>query len=182
MKGVSRPARAYRRSQPTGPGSPSDEIPTRDDGAQGFRTIWTVRGLLLFQVVGFVVLASIHFGLLIGGYYHPPAGATELVIVAAVVVALLLTWGPPAKGQRATAAAQLLATLGVLVGLVTMTLGVERGTILEVALNVVLLLTVSAGLVLTKTWRRKRTSSMEASSREEAATRSSVRPDDRSGR
>ena len=163
MKAVFRQARAYRRSQPTGPSSPADEIPPRDDSAQGLRAIWTLRGLLLLQVAGFLVLASIHFGLLIGGYRHPPAGATELAIVAAVVVALLLTWGPPAQGQRATTAAELFAALGVLVGLVTMAVGVERGTILEVGLNVVLLLTVSAGLVVTKTWRRKRSSGMDAS-------------------
>ena len=126
-------------------------------------TIWTVRGLLLFQIAGFVVLALIHFELLLGGYRHPPAGATELVIVVSLVVALLLTWGPPALGQRVATAAQLLATLGVLVGLVTMALGVEPGTILEVALNVVLLLTMTAGLVATKTWRPERTSSMGAS-------------------
>jgi hypothetical protein len=100
---------------------------------------------------------------LIGGYRHPPAGATELAIVAAVVVALLLTWGPPAQGQRATTAAELFTALGVLVGLVTMAVGAECGTILELGLNVVLLLTVSAGLVVTKTWRRKRSSGMNAS-------------------
>jgi tryptophan-rich sensory protein len=126
-------------------------------------TVCMVRGVLLLQIAGFVVLASIHFSLLMGGYRHPSAGATELVIVASLVVALLLTWGPPALGQRVATAAQLFATLGVLVGLVTMTLGVERATNLEVALNVVLLLTVTAGLVVTKTWRREGTSSMGAS-------------------
>jgi drug/metabolite transporter (DMT)-like permease len=108
-------------------------------------------------------LASIHFGLLIGGYRRPPAGATELVIVAAVVVALAFTWGPPTQGQRAATAAQLFAMLGVVVGLVTVALGVERGTILEVALNVVLLLAVTTGLAVTAAWRRDRTSSMDTS-------------------
>jgi hypothetical protein len=162
MKAFARRGRADRRNQPTGPRAPADETPSRVSGAQGLRTIWTVRGLLLLQVVGFVVLASIHFGLLTGGYRRPPAGATELVIVAAVVVALALTWGPAAQGQRAATAAQLFAMLGVLVGLVTMTLGVARGTILEVALNVVLLLTVTAGRVVTNAWRRERTGSLDA--------------------
>ena len=42
MKAVSRQARAYRRSQPAGPSSPADEIPPRDDIAQGFRAMWIV--------------------------------------------------------------------------------------------------------------------------------------------
>src|SRR4051794_32910380 len=92
------------------------------------KTIRTVRSLLLLQIAGFVALASIHFGLLMDDYRQPPAGATELVIVASLIVALLLTWGPPALGRRVATAAQLFAILGVLVGLVTMTLGVERGT------------------------------------------------------
>jgi hypothetical protein len=155
MKPVSRQARVFRRNQPTRRESAADEIPSADNRAHGLRTVWTVRSLLLFQVAGFIVLASIHFGLLIGGYLRPPAGATELVIVAALLVALVLTWGPRAQGQRVATAAQLFATLGVLLGLITMTLGVEPGTILEVVLNVVLLLTVTAGLILTRTWRRE---------------------------
>jgi hypothetical protein len=158
MKTVSRQARVFRRNQPTGRESAPDDIPSDDNLADRFPTVRTVRGLLLLQVAGFIVLASIHFGLLIGGYRRPPAGATELVIVAALLVALLLTWGQPAQGQRVATAAQLLATLGALVGLFTMTLGVEPGTILEVALNVVLLLTVTAGLILASTWRRERSS------------------------
>jgi hypothetical protein len=159
----SRTARADRRSRATGPGAPTHAIPSEDNSVQGLHTIWTVRGLLLVQIAGFVVLASIHFGVLIGGYRHPPAGATELAIVAAVVVAVVLTWGPPAQGQRAASAAQLFALLGVVAGLITVTLGVERGSILEAALNVALLLTVTSGLVVTAAWRRERPSSMDAS-------------------
>jgi hypothetical protein len=163
MKAFTRKGRADRRNQPTRSGASADEIPPGDKSVQGLHTIWAVRGLLLVQVVGFVVLASIHVGLLIGGYRRPPAGATELVIAVVVVVALVLTWAPPAQGQRAVTAAQFFAMLGVLVGLVTVTLGVERGTNLEVAVNLALLLTATTGLVLTAAWRRERRSSSDAS-------------------
>jgi hypothetical protein len=163
MKAFSRKARADHRNHPTGPGSSAGETPSGDDSVQGFPTIWAVRGLLLVQVAGFVVLAAIHFGVLTGGYRRPPAGATESLIVAAVVVALVLTWRPPAGGQRVATAAQLFALLGVLAGLVTVTLGMERGTILEGALNVALLLTVTTGLAVTAAWRRERTSTRGAS-------------------
>jgi hypothetical protein len=163
VKGFSRTARADRRNRPTGQGAPTDAIPSEDDSVQHFDTMSTVRGLLLVQLAGFVVLASIHFDVLIGGYGRPPAGATELAIVAAVVVALVLTGGPPARGQRAATAAQLFAMLGVVVGLITVIAGVERGSTLEVALNVALLLTVTTGLVVTNAWRQQRTGSRHAS-------------------
>jgi hypothetical protein len=163
MKAFSRKGRADRRNRPTGPGAPTVEVPSGDSSVRGLQAFWTVRGLLLVQVAGFVVLASIHFGVLIGGYGRPPAGATELAIVAAMVVALVLTRGPPARGQRAATAAQLFAMLGVVVGLITVIAGVERGTILEVALNVALLLTVTTGLVVTNAWRQERTGSRHAS-------------------
>jgi hypothetical protein len=163
MKAFTRKGRADRRNQPTRSGASADEIPSADKSVQGLHTIWAVRGLLLVQVIGFVVLAWIHVGLLRAGYRRPPAGATELVIVGVVVVALVLTWGPLAQAQRAVTAAQFFAMLGVLVGLLTVTLGVERGTILEVALNVVLLLAVTSGLVVTAAWRRARISSRDAS-------------------
>lgn len=156
MKTVSLQARAFHRNQPSGGReSAPDEIPSRHNRATGLRTVRTVRTLFLSQIAGFIVLASIHFGLLIDGYRRPPAGATELVIVGALLVALVLTWGVPAQGQRVATATQPLATLGILVGLVTMALGIEPGTILEVSLNVVLLLTVPAGLILTRRWRRR---------------------------
>jgi hypothetical protein len=112
--------------------------------------MWTVRGFLLAQIAILLVLVSIHFGLLMGGYRHQAAGETESVIVAVLVFGLLLTWAPPPWSQRAATAAQSFGTLGVLVGLVTIALGIRPRTILDPSLNVVLLLTLIAGLAVTK--------------------------------
>jgi hypothetical protein len=112
--------------------------------------MWTVRGFLLAQIAILLVLVSIHFGLLMGGYRHQAAGATESVIVAVLVFGLTLTWAPPPWSQRAATAAQSFGTLGVLVGLVTIALGIRPRTILDPSLNVVLLLTLIAGLAVTK--------------------------------
>ena len=62
------------------------------------------------QIAMFLVLVTIHFGLLIGGYRHPAAGTTESVIAVILV----------------------------------------SRTILDLSLNVILLLTLIAGLALTK--------------------------------
>ena len=113
-------------------------------------SIWAVRGFLLVQIAVFLVLVTIHFGLLIGGYGHPPAGATESVIVAVLLLGLLLTWTPPPWSRRAATAAQSFGTLGVLVGLLTIALGIGPRTILDLSLNVVLLLTLITGVASTK--------------------------------
>ena len=144
------PGQGRSPDQPTGGGSAADQKPSHDGRAKGLANMWMVRTFLLGQIAILLVLASIHFGLLMGGYRHQAAGATESVMMAVLVLGLLLTWTRPPWSQRAVTAAQLFATLGVLVGLVTIALGIRPGTILDSSLNVVLLLTLIAGLVVTK--------------------------------
>ena len=117
-------------------------------GQEGFGTIWRVRGFLLLQIVIFLALVSIHFGLLIGGYRHRNAGTTESVIAAVLVAGLLLTWTPPPWSRRAATAAQSFGILGVLLGLFTITLGIGPRTTLDLALNAALLLALIAGLAI----------------------------------
>jgi hypothetical protein len=145
---------SWPRNQSTGTVSVRDEKPSHDRSAEGLRTGWTVRGFLLVQIAIFLVLVAIHFGLLIDGYRRPAAGTTESVIAVALVFGLLLTWTPPPWRQRAATAAQSFGTLGVLVGLFTFALGIGPRSILDLSLNVMLLLTLIAGLALTKTGAR----------------------------
>jgi len=145
---------AGRRNRPTGRVSATDEKPSHDRSAVGLHTVWTVRGFLLVQIAMFLVLATIHFGLLIDGYRHAAAGTTELVITVLLVLGLLLTWMLPPWSRRAATAAQSFATLGVLVGLFTFALGIGPRTILDLTLNGILLLILIAGLALTRTSAR----------------------------
>jgi hypothetical protein len=138
------------RNQPVARVSEADEEPPHDGSAEGFRSIWTVRRFLLVQIGIFLAMISIHFGLLVGGYRHQNAGTTESVIAAVLVVGLLLTWMPPPWSRRAAIAAQSFGTLGVLAGLVTSAVGIGPRTILDLALNAVSLLTLIAGLAITK--------------------------------
>lgn len=141
---------AGRRTQPTGRVPATDEEPSHGRSAAGLRTDWTVRGFLLVQIAMFLALVTVHFGLLIGGYRHEAAAATESVIAVVLVLGFLLTWTPPPWSRRAATAAQSFGTLGVLVGLFTFALGLGPPTILDLTLNVILLLTLIAGLALTK--------------------------------
>jgi hypothetical protein len=96
------------------------------------------------------MLASVHFALLVGGYRHRAAGATELLIVAVLVIGLLMTWVPSHWSLRAATVAQSFATLGVVVGRLTSALGLGSRTILDLTLNLFLLLTLAAGLVIVR--------------------------------
>jgi hypothetical protein len=118
-------------------------------GQQRFGSTRTIRGFLLLQIVIFLSLVSVHFGLLIGGYGHRAAGTTEAVIAAVLVAGLVLTWTPPPWSRRSATAAQSFGILGVLVGLFTIALGIGPRTTLDLALNGALLLTLIAGLVIT---------------------------------
>ena len=143
-------AGAGGRNPPTGRGSAAEKKPSHTRSAEGLRTIWMVRGFLLVQIAMFLALVTIHVGLLVDGYRHPAAGTTEVVIAVVLVFGFLLTWTPPPWSQRAATAAQSFGTLGVLLGLFTITLGIGPRTILDLSLDVVLLLTLTAGLATTK--------------------------------
>jgi hypothetical protein len=142
--------RAACRNEPTASATASDVKPSHDQDTEKFRSVRTARGFLFVQVALFLVLVTIHFGLLIDGYHHATAATTESVIVVVLVFALLLTWTPPPWSRRAATAAQSFGAVGVLVGLITFALGIGPRTILDLSLNLILLLTVIAGLALTK--------------------------------
>ena len=127
---------------------PADEEPSRYRVAEEVPAIWIIRGFLLVQIAIFLVMVLIHFGLLIEGYRHQNAGATESLIAAVLVAGLLLTW-TPRWSRRAAVVAQSFGTLGVLLGLFTIALGIGPRTILDLGLDVVLLLTLIAGLGMT---------------------------------
>src|ERR1700704_4248958 len=140
---------AAGRNQPASSASAAGEKPSHDRRADGLRTVSTTRGFLLVQVAMFLVLATIHFGLLIDGYRHAAAGTTELGITVLLVFGLLLTWMLPPWSRRAAIVAQSFATLGVLVGLFTFALGIGPRTILDLTLTGILLLILIAGLAFT---------------------------------
>ena len=82
---------AAGRNQPATSASAAGEKPSHDRRADGLRTVWTARGFLLVQIAIFLLLATIHFGLLIDGY-HAAAGTTELVITVLLVFVAALSW------------------------------------------------------------------------------------------
>src|SRR5207253_11402237 len=62
---------------------------------------------------------------------------------------LLLTWTPRPWSRRSATAVQSFGILGVLLGLSTIAIGIGPRTILDLALNATLLLTLMVGLAIT---------------------------------
>jgi hypothetical protein len=135
------------RDQPSTGTILADGEPSLYGGAEEVSAIWTIRGFLLVQIAIFLVMVLIHFGLLIVGYRHRNAGATESMLAAVLVAGLLLTW-IPRWSRRAATVAQSFGTVGVLLGLFTIALGIGPRTILDLTLNGALLLTLIAGLTM----------------------------------
>jgi hypothetical protein len=108
--------------------------------------IRTLRLFLLLEGASFVTAAAVHFGALLEGYDHGKAGTAETVIAVVLVAGLALSWSRPPTARRAAAAAQAFATLGVIVGLFTIAVGVGPRTALDIAYHVVILGVLLAGL------------------------------------
>jgi heme A synthase len=107
-----------------------------------------MRPLLALEAATFVIAAAIHFGFLVEGYGHREAGTAESVIALVLLAGLALTWARPPWPRRAAIAAQAFATLGVLVGLFTMAVGVGPRTVPDVAYHLAILVVLVEGLRL----------------------------------
>lgn len=108
-----------------------------------------VRTFLVIQAAIFIFAVSVHFGLTLQGYRHAQAGTSEAVIAAVLLVGLILSWAPPPWAGRAAIAAQAFGILGVVVGLLTIAIGVGPRTVLDLMLHAVMLAALIAGLVFT---------------------------------
>jgi hypothetical protein len=117
-----------------------------------------VRALLALQVASFATAALIHYGVLLDGYGDLGAARPESIIGTVLLIGLALTWTSGPWPRRAAIAAQVFALLGTLVGTTLVVIGVGPRTPLDVAIHVVLLTELLAGLAAAiVTARRLRT-------------------------
>jgi EmrB/QacA subfamily drug resistance transporter len=115
--------------------------------------IWRFRCLLGFEAAAFALAATVHFGALVHGYGHTAAGRAESVIALVLLAGLGLSF--TRARILAVIGAQVFGTLGVLVGLFTIAIGVGPRTGLDLAYHAVILAVLVAGLVLAvREWQR----------------------------
>ena len=114
-----------------------------------------LRVLLVLETATFVTAALIHFGNLVEGYRHQAAATGESVIAVVLLCGLALSWRWP---TQAVIASQAFATLGVLVGLMTIAIGVGPRTVPDIAYHVGILITLIVGLAIAVRTRSARKS------------------------
>ena len=109
-----------------------------------------IRIFMLVEAAAFLLAASIHAGLLAGGYEHREARIAESVIACALLAGLAVTWIRPRWTRAAGLAAQGFALFWTLVGIVTIAIGVGPRTIPDVVYHVAIVIVLARGLVLAK--------------------------------
>ena len=96
----------------------------------------------------FLVAAAIHLGLLFPGYGHRAAGTAESIIAVVLIVGLVVTLASPSRARVAAIAVQSFGILGVVVGLITIAVGIGPRTSLDLALHGLMLIVLVAGLII----------------------------------
>jgi hypothetical protein len=107
-----------------------------------------IRGFLIVEAAAFLAAASIHFGLLFGGYGHREAGIAETVIAVVLLGGLAWTWIRPASTGRAALVVQAFALFGTLVGIWTILVGIGPRTAPDVAYHATIAAVLMAGLLV----------------------------------
>jgi len=114
----------------------------------------TIKRFLLLEAAAFAAAASVHFGLLFGGYEHTKAGIAESVIAAVLLIGLTVTWMAPERVRAAGMAAQAFALLGTLVGLFTIAIGVGPRTVPDLVYHVAIVAVLMWGLIVARRMSR----------------------------
>ncbi len=112
----------------------------------------TIRLLLLLETATFVGASLIHQGVLLAGYSHRDASVAEAVIAIVLALGLLLTWTPVPWARRAAIGSQIFGIVGVLVGLLTIAIGVGPRTEPDLVYHGGILATLIVGLVIAWRW------------------------------
>ncbi|WP_206537164.1 hypothetical protein [Natrialba asiatica] len=114
-----------------------------------------IRVLLGIEAASFLLAATIHAGVLVGGYEHSEAMIAESVIGTVLVAGLAATWLRPRSTFTVAAGVQTFALLGTLVGLWTIIVGVGPRTVPDVVYHVVIVIVLAVGI--RTAWRNRGT-------------------------
>jgi hypothetical protein len=107
-----------------------------------------IRLFMLIEAAAFLVAASFHSGMLLGGYEHREARIAESVIALALFVGLAVTWIRPTWTRRAGLAAQGFALFWTLVGILTIVIGIGPRTAPDIVYHIGIVGVLVWGLVV----------------------------------
>ncbi len=112
-------------------------------------TLRTLRSLLIIDIVSLMLVAAIHWGILLGGSFQR-AAMYETTVAAVLVLGLALTFGSPGVARVGAFATQLVALFGVGMGMYMAVNGMAPNSVFDLgylALAAVLLVVGLIGAV-----------------------------------
>lgn len=110
----------------------------------------TVRLLMLFEAMTFVMAALVHSGKFVGGYQHYEARIAETVIAVVLLLGLLFSWLRPDWARLAAMGAQGAALFGTLIGISTIIVGMGPRTAPDVIYHIAIIIVLAFGLALAR--------------------------------
>jgi len=108
-----------------------------------------VRVILLIEAVAFVIAGAIHSGIFVAIDTHYQAATAESIIGVVLLIGFGLSWIWPAQTRLIGLLAQAFATLGTMVGLFTIAVGVGPRSVGDIAFHLAILAVLGWGLVVT---------------------------------
>lgn len=108
-----------------------------------------IRSFLSLETTAFGAGALVHSGVLMKGYEHWKAAVAESVIGFVLLAGLVATYVASRSIRRIGMASQGFGLLGVMVGLVTIAIGIGPRTMPDILFHAALLALLGTGLVLT---------------------------------
>ena len=101
---------------------------------------------LAIEVAIFALASPVHRGVLVSGYEHDKAAIAEAVIAAVLAAGLMLSLMRPWSARAYALVVQWFALLGTFVGVAMILIGVGPRTAPDLALHVVMIITLVFGL------------------------------------
>lgn len=109
----------------------------------------TVRAFLLIEAVAFLVAGAIHSGAFVAIDTHYQAATAESIIGVVLLIGFGLSWVWSAQTRLIGLLAQAFATMGTMVGLFTIAVGVGPRSVGDIAFHLAILAVLGWGLVAT---------------------------------
>jgi hypothetical protein len=113
--------------------------------------MFLIRSLLFIQASGFIAAALVHSGVVLPGHEHVQARLAEGSIALILLMGFAATMVRPARSREIGSVAQKLALVGMLIGVIGMSSGIDPGSVLpNAAFHAWSAVVLVLGLVLTR--------------------------------
>jgi hypothetical protein len=105
---------------------------------------------LMVELALFTFAALVHGGVIPGAETYPRVAVVETVVAVVLAAGVLMSFVSPAQTRPVALFTQAVALLGVVVGVVTIIMGLSPKTVGNIVVHAVMLITVALGFAVAK--------------------------------